>query len=165
MTATIIDGKAIAAELRAKVAAEVRAALHASTGRDAGPRGRAGRQQSGERSLCRQQGEGDRRGRHAVLRPQAAGQPSSEAELLALIAQLNADPAVHGILVQLPLPPQIDAQRCSTRSIRARTSTAFIRSMPGGLRPACRRWCRARRSAASSWPRLCMPRSRAWRRW
>src|SRR6516162_4577693 len=31
-----------------------------------------------------------------------------ESELLALIAQLNADPQVHGILVQLPLPPQID---------------------------------------------------------
>ena len=34
----------------------------------------------------------------------------SEAELLALVARLNADPAVHGILVQLPLPPQIDTQ-------------------------------------------------------
>jgi methylenetetrahydrofolate dehydrogenase (NADP+)/methenyltetrahydrofolate cyclohydrolase len=34
---------------------------------------------------------------------------TSQAELLALIAKLNADPAVHGILVQLPLPKQIDA--------------------------------------------------------
>jgi methylenetetrahydrofolate dehydrogenase (NADP+)/methenyltetrahydrofolate cyclohydrolase len=34
-----------------------------------------------------------------------------EADLLALIAALNADPQVHGILVQLPLPPQIDAGR------------------------------------------------------
>lgn len=32
----------------------------------------------------------------------------SQSELLGLIAQLNADPAVHGILVQLPLPKQID---------------------------------------------------------
>ena len=32
-------------------------------------------------------------------------------ELLATIQRLNADPAVHGILVQLPLPPQIDAAR------------------------------------------------------
>lgn len=32
-----------------------------------------------------------------------------QADLLALIARLNADPAVHGILVQLPLPAQIDA--------------------------------------------------------
>jgi methylenetetrahydrofolate dehydrogenase (NADP+)/methenyltetrahydrofolate cyclohydrolase len=36
---------------------------------------------------------------------------TSEAELLALIARLNADPAVHGILVQLPLPGQIDQHK------------------------------------------------------
>ncbi len=36
---------------------------------------------------------------------------TSEAALLALIAALNADGAVHGILVQLPLPPQIPAAR------------------------------------------------------
>ncbi|NIS29980.1 MAG: bifunctional methylenetetrahydrofolate dehydrogenase/methenyltetrahydrofolate cyclohydrolase, partial [Actinobacteria bacterium] len=34
---------------------------------------------------------------------------TGEAELLDLVARLNADPAVHGILVQLPLPDQIDA--------------------------------------------------------
>lgn len=36
---------------------------------------------------------------------------TSEADLLALVAKLNADPAVHGILVQLPLPKQIDADK------------------------------------------------------
>ena len=36
---------------------------------------------------------------------------TSEAALLAEIQRRNADPAVHGILVQLPLPPQIDEQR------------------------------------------------------
>jgi methylenetetrahydrofolate dehydrogenase (NADP+)/methenyltetrahydrofolate cyclohydrolase len=36
---------------------------------------------------------------------------TSEAELLGLVARLNADPAVHGILVQLPLPKGIDAAR------------------------------------------------------
>jgi methylenetetrahydrofolate dehydrogenase (NADP+)/methenyltetrahydrofolate cyclohydrolase len=35
----------------------------------------------------------------------------SEAELIALVRRLNADPAVHGILVQMPLPPQIDAAK------------------------------------------------------
>ncbi|MCA3443634.1 MAG: bifunctional methylenetetrahydrofolate dehydrogenase/methenyltetrahydrofolate cyclohydrolase FolD [Rhodobacter sp.] len=34
---------------------------------------------------------------------------TSEADLLALIARLNADPAVHGILVQLPLPAHLDS--------------------------------------------------------
>ena len=36
---------------------------------------------------------------------------TAEAELLALVGQLNADPDIHGILVQLPLPPQIDEGR------------------------------------------------------
>ena len=41
----------------------------------------------------------------------ACRRASSQAELLALVQKLNADPAVHGILVQLPLPKQIDAQQ------------------------------------------------------
>ncbi len=36
---------------------------------------------------------------------------TSEKDLLALVARLNADPKVHGILVQLPLPKQIDSQK------------------------------------------------------
>ncbi len=40
---------------------------------------------------------------------------ASEAQLAALIEQLNADPAVHGIIVQLPLPPGIDAERTLRR--------------------------------------------------
>ncbi|NLI27151.1 MAG: bifunctional methylenetetrahydrofolate dehydrogenase/methenyltetrahydrofolate cyclohydrolase FolD [Acetobacter sp.] len=36
---------------------------------------------------------------------------TSEEELLALIARLNVDPEIHGILVQLPLPAQIDPRR------------------------------------------------------
>ncbi len=36
---------------------------------------------------------------------------TSEAEVLATIARLNADPEVHGILVQLPLPPHIQVSR------------------------------------------------------
>jgi methylenetetrahydrofolate dehydrogenase (NADP+)/methenyltetrahydrofolate cyclohydrolase len=35
---------------------------------------------------------------------------TSEADLLALLARLNADPAVHGILVQLPLPRHLDSE-------------------------------------------------------
>ena len=58
--------------------------------------------------------------RRKVKETQAAGmrsiehrlEPSiAEGDLLSLIASLNADPAVHGILVQLPLPRQIDATR------------------------------------------------------
>jgi methylenetetrahydrofolate dehydrogenase (NADP+)/methenyltetrahydrofolate cyclohydrolase len=39
------------------------------------------------------------------------GADTSEAELLGLVGDLNADPAIHGILVQLPLPRQIDEMR------------------------------------------------------
>ena len=39
------------------------------------------------------------------------GADISEAALLALVARLNADPAIHGILVQLPLPKAIDASK------------------------------------------------------
>ncbi|MDB5594647.1 MAG: folD [Hyphomicrobiales bacterium] len=35
---------------------------------------------------------------------------TTQADLIALVQALNVDPAIHGILVQLPLPPQIDAQ-------------------------------------------------------
>jgi len=40
---------------------------------------------------------------------------TSESDLLALIDRLNADPAVNGILVQLPLPPHIDDERVTER--------------------------------------------------
>ena len=61
---------------------------------------------------------------------------ASEAELLALIDRLNADPAVHGILVQLPLPEQIDAQKVHRRH----RSRQGCRRLPSGeCRPALRR--------------------------
>ena len=66
---------------------------------------------------------------------------TSETDLLALVAELNADPAIHGILVQLPLPKHIDRGGDLAPSTRTRTSTAFTRSMPavlatGAHRPA-----------------------------
>lgn len=48
-------------------------------------------------------------GFHSVL--EHRGSDLSEADLLAIIAKLNADPAVHGILVQLPLPAHIDTHK------------------------------------------------------
>ena len=78
-------------------------------------RGGAGRQRSGERGLCRA-ARPRPRSRPACARSTTACRTSvGQAELLALIEQLNADPAVHGILVQLPLPQQIDAQTGARR--------------------------------------------------
>ncbi len=53
---------------------------------------------------------------------------TTQAELLDAIAKLNADPAIHGILVQSPPPPHIDeARHRRAPSTRARTWTASIR--------------------------------------
>ena len=91
---------------------------------------------------------------------QAAGMASFEhvlpadvaqSDLLALIGQLNRDPAVHGILVQLPLPKSLrhrnHHQRHRSRQGCRRAASA---TMPGAS-PADLPRCRpARRSAASS---------------
>jgi len=69
---------------------------------------------------------------------------TSEAELLALIDRLNADPRIHGILVQLPLPKQIDSQRVLRRVAPAKDVDGFHPENvgkvsigdPTGFRPA-----------------------------
>jgi methylenetetrahydrofolate dehydrogenase (NADP+)/methenyltetrahydrofolate cyclohydrolase len=108
MTAHIIDGKAIAADLRARVAAEV-----ARVKRDHGllP-GLAvvlvGNDPASEvyvRSKHKQTQEAGMASFEHKLPAEVA-----QSDLLALIAKLNADPAVHGILVQLPLPKSIDTE-------------------------------------------------------
>jgi len=43
----------------------------------------------------------------------------TQEQVLAIVAALNADPKVHGILVQLPLPPHIDEQVRSRQSHEA----------------------------------------------
>lgn len=65
-----------------------------------------------------------------------------EEELLALIDALNAEPEVHGILVQFPLPPQIDARRVIQRILPRKDVDGFHPENVGrlaqrepGLRP------------------------------
>jgi methylenetetrahydrofolate dehydrogenase (NADP+) / methenyltetrahydrofolate cyclohydrolase len=108
MTAQLIDGKIIAAELRGRVADEV-----ARVRRDHGITpglavvlvGSDPASQVYVRSKHKQ--------------TQAAGMASFEhvlpadvaqSDLLALVARLNRDPSVHGILVQLPLPKSLDTE-------------------------------------------------------
>ncbi|MGA6965412.1 MAG: bifunctional methylenetetrahydrofolate dehydrogenase/methenyltetrahydrofolate cyclohydrolase FolD [Xanthobacteraceae bacterium] len=109
MAPHIIDGKAIAADLRGRVAD----AVHRLT-RDRGiVPGLAvvlvGRNPASESYVGSKvkmtAGTGMRSFDHRL--PSS----TSEADLLALVARLNADPSVNGILVQLPLPTQIDAQK------------------------------------------------------
>jgi hypothetical protein len=72
---------------------------------------------------------------------------TSTAQLIALVHELNSRRDVHGILVQLPLPPASTARSaCGDRS--AKDVDGFTRSMPDVSRSARKRRCRARRSAA-----------------
>jgi methylenetetrahydrofolate dehydrogenase (NADP+) / methenyltetrahydrofolate cyclohydrolase len=109
MSARIIDGKAIAAALRANVAGEV-ARLSRAHGLVPGLAvvlvGENPASAVYVRSKAKQTSES---GMRSFDHPLPA--TVSEAELLALVARLNADPAVHGILVQLPLPSRIDSQK------------------------------------------------------
>src|SRR5712671_4678592 len=109
MSARIIDGKAIAAELRVKVAAEVKrlSALHGVTPGLAVVL--AGNNPASESYV----GSKAKATKEAGMTSFDHRLPDSvsQAELMALVNKLNADPAVHGILVQLPLPQQIDAQQ------------------------------------------------------
>jgi methylenetetrahydrofolate dehydrogenase (NADP+)/methenyltetrahydrofolate cyclohydrolase len=109
VTARIIDGKAIAADLRAAVAAETRRLTKAHglvPGLAVVLLGDNAASQTYVASKSRAVVE-------VGMRPFDHHLPAStsEQELLALVGALNADPAVSGILVQLPLPPQIDPAR------------------------------------------------------
>jgi methylenetetrahydrofolate dehydrogenase (NADP+) / methenyltetrahydrofolate cyclohydrolase len=109
MTAKVIDGKAIAAETRAKVAVEV-ARLAQAHGIVPGLAVvLVGSNPASEVYV----GSKKKMTVEAGMRSFDHHLPEhvSEAELLELIGKLNADPAVNGILVQLPLPKQIDAQK------------------------------------------------------
>src|SRR4051794_17824534 len=108
MPATIIDGKAYAEGLRARIAG----AIGGLSGQGVTPGlavvivGEDPASQLYVKNKARQTVEVGMRSFEHVL-PAS----TSQADLLALVGQLNADPAVDGILVQLPLPKQIDAQK------------------------------------------------------
>ena len=105
--ARIIDGKAIAARLRAEVAAEVVGLAAAGAGRPGLAVVLVGEDPASQ-VYVRAKGRQTVEVGMASFEHRLPAETESEA-LLALIARLNADPAVHGILVQLPLPPHLDA--------------------------------------------------------
>ena len=112
MPAERIDGKAIAARVRGRVAEDA-AALKARgvtpgltvvlVGEDPA----SAVYVASKEKACKEAGMNGETIRLAAATP--------EAELLALIDRLNADPAVHGILVQMPVPKHIDAQQVIRR--------------------------------------------------
>jgi methylenetetrahydrofolate dehydrogenase (NADP+)/methenyltetrahydrofolate cyclohydrolase len=103
VTARLIDGKAVAAALRASVAARV-AALPYRPGLSVILMGDDPASQTYVRNK-------DKAAAQAGINAQTIRLPAdtTQAVLLERIEALNADPSVDGILVQLPLPPHIDA--------------------------------------------------------
>ena len=104
MAATIIDGKALAAKVRAEVAASVAELGHVGlatvlVGDDPASHIYIDLKQKAAQ-------EAGMEARDLKLPPE-----TSEEELLVTIAELNADDSVDGLLVQLPLPDQIDENR------------------------------------------------------
>ncbi len=109
MTATLIDGKAFAEGLRARVGTHA-AAFEAAAGRKAGlavvlvgadPASEVYVRSKGKQTVAA--------GMNSFEHKLPA--ETAEADLLAVVDALNADPAVDGILVQLPLPAHIDEQK------------------------------------------------------
>jgi methylenetetrahydrofolate dehydrogenase (NADP+) / methenyltetrahydrofolate cyclohydrolase len=106
MTAALIDGKTVAADLRARVMAAVRGLTDGHgivpvlavvlVGDDPASEVYIG----AKKKMCAETS--------MRLIDHRLPASASQAELLALLARLNGDREVHGILVQLPLPPQID---------------------------------------------------------
>ena len=105
--AKVIDGKAFAAKLRERVAAEV-ARLKTDHGVTPGLAVVLVGEDPASSVYVRSKGKQTvEAGMQSFEHKLPAG--TSEAELLALVQKLNADPAVHGILVQLPLPRHLNS--------------------------------------------------------
>ena len=102
--AFVLDGKAIADEVIGKVAAETRAL--AVRGVTPGLAVVLVGEDPASQSYVAGKGKAAKNcGFHSLQHTLPA--ETSEADLLALVARLNADPAIHGILVQLPLPGHV----------------------------------------------------------
>jgi len=108
MTARIIDGIAVSKQIRAEVAQRA-AALTARGVKPGLAVVLVGDNPASQVYVRNKVKACQENGLHSVLEQYPA--TMSEAELLARVEALNDDPAIHGILVQLPLPAHIDAHK------------------------------------------------------
>lgn len=122
MPAELIDGVAIAARVRLRVAQETTElkALGVTPGLTAVLVG-------GDPASEVYVASKERACREAGMNGESIRLPTStsEADLFAVIDRLNADPAVHGILVQMPVPKHIDAQKVIRRISPAKDVDGF----------------------------------------
>ena len=109
MSATIIDGRAVAARVRAEVAREVQE-FHAQTGRRPGLATVLVGDDPGSAIYV---GGKQRASAEVGIAPFDERLPAdaSEADVRAVLARLNADPEVNGVLLQLPLPGDLDGAK------------------------------------------------------
>ena len=106
MSAALIDGKAFAATLRARVGEQARA-FEAAAGRKAGLAVVLVGEDPASQVYVRSKGKATLEAGMASFEHKLPAD-TAQADLIALVEALNADPAVDGILVQLPLPGGLD---------------------------------------------------------
>ena len=130
MTAQTIDGNALSRQLRADV--EKRAAALRARGTTPGLAVVLVGDNPASQVYVRNKVKAcEDAGLHSVLEKYEA--TLSEAELLARVDALNRDPAIHGILVQLPLPAHIDAQKVIEAISPAKDVDGFHIASAGAL--------------------------------
>jgi methylenetetrahydrofolate dehydrogenase (NADP+)/methenyltetrahydrofolate cyclohydrolase len=123
MGAQVLDGKAVAAEVRARV----KMAVDARRAAGERPPGLAvvlvGENPASQVYVRNKRAACAEVGFHSLLHELPAS--TSQSELLALIDALNTDPVIDGILVQLPLPEQIDAEAVIERILPTKDVDGF----------------------------------------
>src|SRR5665213_3090592 len=112
MTAKIIDGVAIAREIRGDIRRRVETLISQHATKPGLAVVLVGANAASEVYVRNKVRASAEVGIHSQVVRFEADVP--EEKLLDCIRQLNADPAIHGILVQLPLPPTISVQRVLT---------------------------------------------------
>lgn len=130
MTATLIDGKALAAEVRAEVTQRV-ARLRERGLQPALAVILVGDNPASQ-TYVRHKGNDCESVRMRFVLDRYPAE-LSQAALLARIAALNADPAIHGMLVQLPLPPHIDPRAVIAAIAPAKDADGFHVHSAGAL--------------------------------
>ena len=130
MTAQLIDGNALSKQLRAQVAADT-AALKAKGLTPGLAVVLVGDNQASQVYVRNKVKACEDAGLHSVLEKYEA--TMTEADLLARVEALNNDSSIHGILVQLPLPAHIDAQKVIEAISPAKDVDGFHIASAGAL--------------------------------
>ena len=115
MTAEMIDGKVISKELREELTVEVAEMVAAGKPKPGLATVLVGEDPASQSYVRSKQKSSARVGIESFGFNLSA--ESSQAEVEGLVKELNEDPRVHGLLVQLPLPSGLDEERCSTLSV------------------------------------------------